>query len=44
MVRAVKINFFDWKVKANIPWKMKRELIGDIIPMGKLLGIDPGGF
>lgn len=31
-------------VRANIPWKMKWEVISDIIPMGRLAGIDPGGF
>lgn len=44
MGRTVNTNFLDQKVRANIPWKMKWELIGDIIPMGELLGIDPGGF
>lgn len=31
-------------MRANIAWKMKWKMIGDIIPMGKLEGIDPGGF
>lgn len=29
-------------MEAHIPWKLKQESIGDIIPVGNLLGIDPG--